>query len=215
MVWWSLACAGHGLATGVLDLGGEPPDAGAWPKAVPSRRGPRPSPSGSRHVNERQPWAWSMAAVGRRGDCSAGHRAWCCAVRPWPWVFYLSGAVGLLWTVWWLWEYYPPAQHPRLSAEERREIQEVLVPLPRSRASVSWWRLLVLPQVWGMVLGKCFCDAVWFTYVGWLPKYLCRHARLYKRADGLRGLDSLCRIRRGESSSEAGSPAACCSADTR
>jgi ACS family hexuronate transporter-like MFS transporter len=28
---------------------------------------------------------------------------------------------------------------------------------------VSWWRLLTVPEVWGMVLGKACCDAVWFT----------------------------------------------------
>ena len=31
----------------------------------------------------------------------------------WPWVFYLSGALGLLLTVWWLGEYFLPADHPR------------------------------------------------------------------------------------------------------
>ena len=91
---------------------------------------------------------------------------------PWPWVFYLSGAIGLLWAAWWLWDYYPPAHHPRLSAEERREIHEVLVSAPRDKSSVSWWRLLVLPEVWGMLLGKACCDALWFTYIAWLPKYL-------------------------------------------
>lgn len=91
---------------------------------------------------------------------------------PWPWVYYLSGAVGLLWTVWWLWDYYPPLQHPRLSAEERTEIQEVLAAPPPSKSGISWWRLLGLPQVWGMVLGKACCDAIWFTYIAWMPKYL-------------------------------------------
>ena len=28
-----------------------------------------------------------------------------------------------------------------------------------------------VPEVWGMVLGKACCDAVWFTYIAWLPKY--------------------------------------------
>jgi ACS family hexuronate transporter-like MFS transporter len=100
---------------------------------------------------------------------------------PWPWVFYLSGAVGLLWTAWWLWDYYPPAQHPRLSAEERREIGEVLVSTPRRQSGISWWRLLLLKEVWGMVLGKACCDAIWFTYIAWLPKYLV----------DMRGLDTV------------------------
>jgi ACS family hexuronate transporter-like MFS transporter len=89
----------------------------------------------------------------------------------WPWVFYLSGATGLLWSLWWLRDYYPPARHPRLSAEERGEIAEVLVSAPRPRSRLSWWRLFDLPEVWGIVLAKFCCDALWFTYIGLLPKY--------------------------------------------
>jgi ACS family hexuronate transporter-like MFS transporter len=90
----------------------------------------------------------------------------------WPWVFFLSGAVGLVWTVWWLWDYYPPDEHPRLSAAERYELRDLLVtPQQQQQSSVSWWRLFSLPQVWGMVVGKGLCDAVWFTYIAWLPKY--------------------------------------------
>ncbi len=91
---------------------------------------------------------------------------------PWPWVFYVAGALGLLWTVWWLWEYFPPARHPRLSPQEAQEIREASASTQHSSQRISWFSLLLLPQVWGMVLAKCCCDAVWFTYVGWLPKYL-------------------------------------------
>ncbi|MGA7701638.1 MAG: MFS transporter [Thermoguttaceae bacterium] len=171
VVWWSLACAAHGLATGFLMLAAARlmlglAQGGAFPGAAKA-------------VAEWFPTRERGTAMGMiNGGSSVGAViappavALVLAYLGWPWVFYLSGAVGLLWTVWWLWEYFPPEQHPRLSASERSEIQEVLATTRQREASVSWWRLLLLPQVWGLVLGKCCCDAVWFSYVNWMPKYL-------------------------------------------
>ena len=171
VVWWSLACACHGLAGGLLMLAASRlmlglAQGGIFPGAVKA-------------VAEWFPARERATAMGMaNGGSSVGAViappavALVLCYASWPWVFYLSGAIGLFWTVWWLWDYYPPADHPRLSAEERREIGEVLLSAPRPKASVSWWRLLILPEVWGMVLGKTCCDAVWFTYVAWLPKYL-------------------------------------------
>ena len=92
------------------------------------------------------------------------------ATLNWRWVFFLSGAVGLLWTVWWMRGYYAPAAHPRLTASERAEIAEVL--LPQAKQSVSWIGLFRFPQVWGLVLAKFLSDAAWYFYLFWLPKYL-------------------------------------------
>jgi ACS family hexuronate transporter-like MFS transporter len=89
----------------------------------------------------------------------------------WRWVFILAGVTGLIWTLWWLADYYPPAQHPRLTDRERSEIED-LRDVPAHAASVSWWQLLTLPQVWGLVSAKFLSDAAWFFYSFWLPKYL-------------------------------------------
>jgi ACS family hexuronate transporter-like MFS transporter len=171
VIWWSLACAGHGLAAGLTMLAAARLMLGLAQGGV--------FPAAAKAVAEWFPARERATAMGMiNGGSSVGAVAAPPAVAlvlcyaPWPWVFYLSGAIGLLWTAWWLWDYYPPAQHPRLSAKERVEIQEVLVSAPPSKSGVSWWRLLVLREVWGLVLGKACCDAVWFTYIAWLPKYL-------------------------------------------
>src|SRR5262249_47249984 len=90
----------------------------------------------------------------------------------WRWVFYFTGAAGLLWAVWWLRDYFVPAQHPRLSAEERGEIEEVFITPPQQKSEMSWFSLFSFPQVWGLVLGKFLSDAAWYFYLFWLPKYL-------------------------------------------
>jgi ACS family hexuronate transporter-like MFS transporter len=171
MVWWSLACAAHGLATGVLML--------AAGRLMLGLAQGGAFPASAKAVAEWFPTRERATAMGMiNGGSSVGAVvappaiALLLGYASWPWVFYLSGALGLLWTVWWLYEYFPPAQHPRLSAQERQELREVLAAATQPGPHISWWSLLVLPSVWGMVLGKCCCDALWFTYVGWMPKYL-------------------------------------------
>jgi ACS family hexuronate transporter-like MFS transporter len=92
----------------------------------------------------------------------------------WRWVFFFSGAAGLMWTVFWLKRYQPAAAHPRLSDSERAEIREVLSVRPgRSEAPVrEWFHLFAFPEVWGLVSAKFLSDSAWYFYLFWLPKYL-------------------------------------------
>ena len=133
VVWWSLAIAGHGLAHGLAMLMAARLMLGLAQGGV--------FPAAAKAVAEWFPARKRATAMGLvNGGSSVGAVlappliALVLCYAPWPWVYYLSGAVGLLWTAWWLWDYYPPARHPRLSEEERREIHEVLVSAPRKAA---------------------------------------------------------------------------------
>jgi ACS family hexuronate transporter-like MFS transporter len=93
----------------------------------------------------------------------------------WRWIFFITGTLGLLWTLVWARQYFLPSRHPKLSEVERAEIREVvdLAASPRASAgSESWFSLLGYPQVWGLVAGKFLGDAGWYFYLFWLPKYL-------------------------------------------
>src|SRR5689334_25394661 len=91
----------------------------------------------------------------------------------WRWVFFLSGAIGLVWTVFWWRRYRPAHNHPALSSTERAEIADVLARAQdEASGSGEWFRLLRLPQVWGLVSAKFLSDAAWYFYLFWLPKYL-------------------------------------------
>jgi ACS family hexuronate transporter-like MFS transporter len=170
MVFWSLACASHGLAAGfwmlaasrfLLGLG----EGGGFPAATKA-------------VAEWFPTRERSTAMGL---INAGTAVGAVIAPPamaaiielanWRWVFFVAGASGLIWCVWWLAEYFPPAQHPRISDEERAELQEIAV-VDEQAAVMPWSRLFSFPQVWGLVLGKCLSDAAWFFYIAWLPKYL-------------------------------------------
>ena len=45
------------------------------------------------------------------------------ALSSWRWVFFMTGALGLVWTAWWVKRYFPPAQLPQLATGERAGIQ--------------------------------------------------------------------------------------------
>jgi ACS family hexuronate transporter-like MFS transporter len=170
MVWWSLACAGHGLATGIGSLtlsrfllgAGE---GGGFPAATKA-------------VAE---WFPARERSTAMGIINAGTAIGAVVAPPliaalvlyasWRWSFLVCGAAGLLWTLWWVREYQPPSEHPKLSADERRTIDEVLT-APVSGPAISWLSLLKLRQVWGLVLAKFLTDGAWYFYLFWLPKYL-------------------------------------------
>jgi ACS family hexuronate transporter-like MFS transporter len=90
----------------------------------------------------------------------------------WRWVFFLCGAAGLLWSIWWMRDYFAPGLHPKLTAEEKSEIEEVFAPLSQQKTGESWFKLFAFPEVCGLVLGKFLSDAAWYFYLFWLPKYL-------------------------------------------
>jgi len=154
MAWWSVACASHGLATGfgmlvvsrfLLGMG----EGGGFPAATKA-------------VSEWFPVGERSTAM---GIINAGTSAGAVVAPPliaitlatlnWRWVFFLSGAAGLAWAIWWLWDYSPPG-----NAE---------VP---TGPGISWIGLFRFPQVWGLVCAKFLSDAAWYFYLFWLPKYL-------------------------------------------
>jgi ACS family hexuronate transporter-like MFS transporter len=171
MVWWSVACASHGLANSfgllavsrfLLGMG----EGGGFPAATKA-------------VSEWFPVRERSTAM---GIMNAGTAVGAVIAPPliavvlgyasWRWVFFLSGAIGLLWTVWWLRDYFPPLLHKQLSARERAAIGEVLVTRTRQKETLRWIGLFRYPQVWGLVFAKFMSDAAWYFYLFWLPKYL-------------------------------------------
>ena len=111
VVWWSLACAGHGLAGGLTML--------AVARLTLGLAQGGTFPGAAKAVAEWFPARERATAMGMvNGGSSVGavlappFVALVLCSAPWPWVFYLSGAIGLLWTAWWLWDYYPPSRHP-------------------------------------------------------------------------------------------------------
>lgn len=173
MLWWSLACASHGLATGfgmlaisrfLLGMG----EGGGFPAATKS-------------VYE---WFSVRERSLAMGIMNAGTAVGAVIAPPliavilsysnWRWVFLISGLAGLLWAVWWMYDYYVPAQHPRLPEEEKQEIAASAESESgdSSEPAVPWIHLFSRLEVWGLMSAKFLSDAAWYFYLFWLPKYL-------------------------------------------
>src|SRR6187399_921301 len=124
MIFWSLACASHGFAGGVIALA-----ASRLLLGVGEGGG---FPAATRAVAEWFPAkdrATAMgiinAGTGVGGIVAPPLIAWVITsitwggISPWRWVFFITGGFGLLWTIWWVKAYYPPEAHPRILPEER------------------------------------------------------------------------------------------------
>lgn len=113
----------------------------------------------------------------------------------WEWAFILTGAVGLLWLVFWYTMYASPAQklaNGQLSQAEYDYIHSDIDEQEAEKAdtsgeSVSWFRLLTFRQTWAFVFGKFCTDPIWWFFLFWLPAYLegenARKIREYMQAN--------------------------------
>jgi MFS transporter, ACS family, hexuronate transporter len=110
---------------------------------------------------------------------------WLAASYGWRAAFLITGALGLLWVVVWLWFYYLPADHPRITAEELALLAEEETKRQADKeagrqgkvddelsTSPRWFSFLRYPQTWGLILARVISDPVWWFYLFWLPKYL-------------------------------------------
>ena len=163
MVFWSLACASHSLATSMWMLAGSRFLLGAGEGGG--------FPAATKVITEWFPVAERSTAM---GIVNAGTAVGAVVAPPaiaailtysnWRWVFVACGAAGLLWAVWWSRAYVAP-----IVAEASLGKPATVEAPPAQRA---WSSLLKLRQVWGLVGAKFLTDAAWFFYIAWLPKYL-------------------------------------------
>jgi len=170
MVFWSVACAAHGLAASFVML--------AVCRLLLGAGEGGGFPAATRAVAEWFPLKERSTAMGIMNAGTAVGMivappliAFVLSFANWRWIFFITGGIGLLWTLWWRREYFPPEQHPRLGEPERQELQSVLSP-SSAEPQLRWVDLLRFRQTWGVVVAKFLSDAAWYFYLFWLPKYL-------------------------------------------
>jgi ACS family hexuronate transporter-like MFS transporter len=98
----------------------------------------------------------------------------------WGWrsAFVITGAIGLLWLIFWHLLYNIPSKQKRL---KRPEFEYIHSDKDESKESdekqditskVPWLNLLKFRQAWAFALGKFLTDGVWWFYLFWLPDFL-------------------------------------------
>ena len=91
----------------------------------------------------------------------------------WQASFVITGAIGLVWVVFWLWIYREPEQHAGVTSEELRQLQaERGRPDKAEGSKLPWSSLFRYRTIWAMMIGFfCLNFAIYF-FITWFPTYL-------------------------------------------
>ncbi|GAB3736556.1 MFS transporter [Spirosoma lituiforme] len=170
IIWWSVAgmlhalarsAFGFGLARVGLGLG----EAGNYPAAVKT-------------VSE---WFPNKERALATGLFNAGTSIgvvvalfivpWILTRYGWQEVFWITGALGFVWLIFWFLFYDVPARQKRLSAAEYTYITSGQTREDESKIAINWVRLFTLPQTWALITGKGLIDPIYWFFLFWLPSY--------------------------------------------
>ncbi|GJQ72217.1 hypothetical protein Trydic_g3308 [Trypoxylus dichotomus] len=94
--------------------------------------------------------------------------------KDWATVFYVFGALGVLWVILWtLLCYSDPESHPYISDEERDYLRKELNEIATGKARIIPWRaILTSVPLWALVAAQIGHDWGFFTMVTDLPIYM-------------------------------------------
>jgi sugar phosphate permease len=107
----------------------------------------------------------------------------------WQSVFYVCGAIGLIWALWWAIAYRNlPEEHTLVNAAELAHIRgvddqgDVKQPYIERTANVPWGTLLRSPNMWAIMCAYFTYVYCLWIFLSWLPSYLVevRHFTLIK-----------------------------------
>jgi ACS family hexuronate transporter-like MFS transporter len=100
--------------------------------------------------------------------------AWVALSYGWRSAFFIGAIFSSILMVVWFFFYHVPAEHPRLSAEERAHIASDQPPTDALTATSKrpWASLFKHRQLWAVVTARFFSDPIWWFLISWLPNYL-------------------------------------------
>ncbi len=96
----------------------------------------------------------------------------------WPVTFYITGALGFVWLLFWRRLYDNPDRHPRLSPAERDYIRSGQPAIDEKKTSVPWLSLLGYRATWAYLAASILAGPVWNIYMFFLPDFLQKHFSL-------------------------------------
>jgi ACS family hexuronate transporter-like MFS transporter len=195
VTWWSLANAFTAAAQGVRSMGGFRfalglGEAGVWPaasKAVsewfPAREralaigfytmGATVGATLAPYVIiplAAFPYATHLPALGE----------WLGAGTGWRMAFIITGLLGFIWLVPWIWLYRTPKESKLITEAELQLITAGDKPEQETaqEKSWSWGQILANPLIWLLLVSRLLTDSVWYFFQFWFPKYLSAERHL-------------------------------------
>ena len=184
LVGWSFATLTQGFATGYQMLLGSRLAVGALEAPA--------FPSNARAVTLWFPagergFATSVYVMGQYigTPLFAGLLLWISAAYGWRMVFFVTGGVGILFSLLWYGVYRDPLQHPRVNSAELQYINEGATAAHKPREKFNWrmaLKLLSYRQVLALCLGKFCNNTLLVFFTTWFMTYLieARHMSMIK-----------------------------------
>ncbi|MDZ4706762.1 MAG: MFS transporter [Saprospiraceae bacterium] len=90
----------------------------------------------------------------------------------WKDVFWITGALGFVWLIFWWYFYEIPSKQKRLTGEEYNLIIEGQeIEDQTNSVKINWGKLFTFPQTWAYITGKALIDPIFWFFLFWLPSY--------------------------------------------
>lgn len=188
IVWWSVASILHATSCSAfqfaiwrffLGIG----EAGNWPGAVKAIAEWFPP-------KERA----FATAIFNSGSCIGAPIApplvvWIAVTWNWQMAFIVTGALGFVWALFWLYLYHAPSKHPNIKNEELVYItqggMQATSAVQPSAQNRRWIKLFADRNTLALMAARLFADPVWWFYVFWLPEYFKRERNFTLEMIGL------------------------------
>lgn len=96
----------------------------------------------------------------------------------WEWAFVITGAIGLLWIIFWIKMYGSPSEKLKSGKLLQKEYDYIhsdkdeVAENSGVQEKVSWFKLLKYRQTWAFFFGKFLTDPIWWFFLFWLPAFL-------------------------------------------
>lgn len=114
--------------------------------------------------------------------------AYIIALWGWKMSFVITGAMAVVWGIWWLMTYHEPHKHPRITKEELDYIrQDEVVKEDGSVHAhhIPMYRLLTYPVILKAVIAYALYLYIWVVFTFWIPTFLMKARGLSLKEMGL------------------------------
>jgi MFS transporter, ACS family, hexuronate transporter len=104
---------------------------------------------------------------------------WIAVTWGWQEAFIITGAIGLIWLVFWQIMYDSPEKKLAKGQLKQAEYDHIMSDKEETVAAdgselkkIGWFKLLTYRQTWAFFLGKLLTDPIWWFFLFWLPAFL-------------------------------------------
>jgi ACS family hexuronate transporter-like MFS transporter len=91
----------------------------------------------------------------------------------WQWAFIITGLLGFIWVIFWLFWYQAPEKHPKIS---KKELDYILQDDEENEPAknIRWLELFKHKQTFAICLTRFISDGVWWFFLFWIPDFLSK-----------------------------------------